>query len=85
MALFLAFGASTLDHELRIHVRELADRNMAIDEINRRIDALFREHGIEIAFNQIDVHVRSIDGKEARLETVTHAAPAAGDEASPSR
>ena len=85
MALFLAFGASTLDHELRIHVRELADRNLAIDEINRRIDALFREHGIEIAFNQIDVHVRSIDGKEARLETISHAAPAAGDGGSPAR
>ena len=85
MALFLAFGASTLDHELRIHVRELADRNLAIDEINRRIDALFREHGIDIAFNQIDVHVRSIDGKETRLETISRAAPAAGDEASPAR
>ncbi|ENO78303.1 mechanosensitive channel MscK [Thauera sp. 63] len=85
MALFLAFGASTLDHELRIHVRELADRNLAIDEINRRIDALFREHGIDIAFNQIDVHVRSIDGKETRLETISRAAPPAGDEASPAR
>jgi len=74
MALFLAFGASTLDHELRIHVRELADRNLAIDEINRRIDALFKAHGIEIAFNQIDVHVRSIDGKEALLETISQPA-----------
>lgn len=57
---FLAFGTSTLDHELRVHVRELTDRNPAIDEINRRIDSLFREHGVEIAFNQIDVHLRSV-------------------------
>ena len=71
LVLFLSFGASTLDHELRIHVRELGDRNLATDEINRRIDELFKEHGIEIAFNQIDVHVRSIDGKEARLETIS--------------
>ncbi|MCK2088998.1 mechanosensitive channel MscK [Thauera aromatica] len=71
LALFLAFGASTLDHELRIHVRELADRNAAIDEINRAIDRLFREHGIEIAFNQMDVHIRSVaDGREAKLQTV---------------
>ena len=71
LVLFLSFGASTLDHELRIHVRELGDRNLATDEINRRIDILFKENGIEIAFNQIDVHVRSIDGKEARLETIS--------------
>ncbi|MCK2126871.1 mechanosensitive channel MscK [Thauera aromatica] len=71
LALFLAFGASTLDHELRIHVRELADRNAAIDEINRAIDRLFREHGIEIAFNQMDVHIRSVaDGREAKLQTL---------------
>jgi potassium-dependent mechanosensitive channel len=75
---FLTFGASTLDHELRVHVRELADRNAAIDEINRRIDALFKEHGIEIAFNQMDVHIRSIDGKEAKLHTVPSAPPATG-------
>jgi len=57
MLVFLSFGASTLDHELRIHVPELADRNAAIDEINRRIDQVFREHGIEIAYNQMDVHL----------------------------
>ena len=48
---FLNFGASTLDHELRFYVQELGDRNPTIDELNRRIDQLFKEHGIEIAFN----------------------------------
>ena len=62
--LFLNFGDSTLDHELRIHVRELVDRNQAIDEINRRIDQLFREHGIEIAFRQMDINLRSSEGLE---------------------
>lgn len=57
MLVFLSFGASTLDHELRIHVPELIDRNAAVDEINRRIDQVFREHGIEIAYNQMDVHL----------------------------
>lgn len=76
LVFFLSFGASTLDHELRVHVRELGDRNAAIDEINREIDRLFKEHGIEIAFNQMDVHIRSIDGKEARLQTIE--APRAG-------
>ena len=85
LVLFLSFGASTLDHELRIHVRELGDRNLATDEINRRIDALFKEHGVEIAFNQIDVHVRSIDGKEARLETISRNAAASAEEPAPER
>jgi potassium efflux system protein len=73
---FLNFGASTLDHELRVHVRELVDRNAAIDEINREIDRRFKENGIEIAFNQMDVHIRSIDGKEARLQTISAPPPA---------
>ena len=68
--LFLNFGASTLDHELRIHVRELMDRNAAIDEINRRIDVLFRENRIEIAFSQMDVHIRSMAGQEQQLMSV---------------
>jgi potassium efflux system protein len=77
LVFFLNFGASTLDHELRVHVRELIDRNAAIDEINRSIDRIFKEYGIEIAFNQMDVHIRSIDGKEARLQTIK--LPPAGD------
>ena len=64
---FLTFAESTLNHELRIHVRDLADRNPAIDEINRFIDREFRKHGIEIAFRQLDVHVKNIDGGEYHL------------------
>ncbi|MCQ4346330.1 mechanosensitive channel MscK [Pseudomonas stutzeri] len=65
--LFLTFNESTLDHELRIHVRELGDRNPAIDEINREIDRLFREHGIEIAFRQLDVFVKNMAGQQLQL------------------
>jgi potassium efflux system protein len=64
MVLFLNFGNSTLDHELRVHVRELMDRNQAIDEINREIDRQFREHDIEIAFRQIDLNLRNSEGLE---------------------
>ncbi|MDX5408608.1 MAG: mechanosensitive channel MscK [Thauera sp.] len=72
LVFLLAFGASTLDHELRVHVRELADRNAAIDEISREIDRRFRTNGIEIAYNQVDVHIRSVPaGREARLQTLT--------------
>jgi potassium efflux system protein len=60
--LFLNFGDSTLDHELRVHVRDLGDRLPAIDELNREVDRLFREHSIEIAFRQIDLNLRSSEG-----------------------
>jgi len=67
---FETFGESTLDHTLRIHVRELSDRLRATDEINRRIDELFREHHIDIAFRQVDVFVKNIkDGLEQHLES----------------
>ena len=81
LVLFLNFGESTLDHELRVHVKELADRNMAIDEINREIDRRFKEHGIEIAFRQLDVNLRSSAG----LEKLVHSYRIEGDSASGSR
>lgn len=65
---FLNFGDSRLEHELRLHVRDLGDRNPVIDEINRRLDAEFREHGITIAFRQLDVHLKNRNGQELRLD-----------------
>ncbi|WP_425934183.1 mechanosensitive channel MscK [Aeromonas rivipollensis] len=66
---FLTFGASTLDHELRFFVSELGDRNPAVDELNRKIDQLFRENGIEIAFNQMDVYIKNMQGEEQKVES----------------
>ncbi|WP_280288279.1 mechanosensitive channel MscK [Pseudomonas sp. BN417] len=43
------YGASTLEHELKIYVRELGDRGLATDELNRRIDQLFQDHDINIS------------------------------------
>lgn len=64
---FLTFNESTLDHELRVHVRELGDRNAAVDEINREIDRQFREHDIEIAFRQLDVFIKNLQGQQLQL------------------
>jgi potassium efflux system protein len=61
---FTTFGASTLDHELRLYVRELRDRSYAVDELNRAIDRLCRENNINIAFNQLEVHLRNEKGDE---------------------
>jgi len=59
VAYFLSFGASTLDHELRVYVGQLADRISTTDELNRRINQLFAEHNIEIAFNQLDIFIKN--------------------------
>ena len=61
---FTTFGPSTLDHELRLYVRELRDRSYTVDELNRAIDRLCRENDINIAFNQLEVHLRNEKGEE---------------------
>ena len=59
VAYFLSFGASTLDHELRVYVGQVADRTQTIDALNRRIDELFKQNNIDIAFNQLDVFIKN--------------------------
>ncbi|AWX15151.1 mechanosensitive channel MscK [Mergibacter septicus] len=63
-AYFLSFGASTLDHELRVYVGQISDRLSTMDFINRRIDQLFKQHNIEIAFNQLDVYIKNLATQE---------------------
>lgn len=64
---FTTISASTFDYELRFHVRELGDRNPAVDETLTRIALAFRDHNIEMAFNQVDVFVKNLQGQEAQL------------------
>ncbi len=45
-------------------MRELRDRSYTVDELNRTIDRLCRENGINIAFNQLEVHLRNAKGEE---------------------
>lgn len=59
--LFLNFGASSLDFELRCWVADIDTRMKTKNEINREIDRLFRENNIEIPFPQQDLHIRSMD------------------------
>lgn len=58
-ALFMTFGNSTLDFELRAHVSSMELRTLTVHELNNQIDKLFRQHNIEIAFPQLDIHLRS--------------------------
>lgn len=65
---FLGFGASTLDHDLRVFVPKLGDRMKATDFLNRRINQLFAENNIEIAFNQLDVFIKNqVTSEEVKL------------------
>jgi potassium efflux system protein len=54
-ALFIAFGANSLDFELRAFVPEFNDRSKVSSDLNARIEALFRQH--EIEFPKPDVQI----------------------------
>lgn len=64
---FLNFGESTLDHELRMHVRDLGDRNPVLDEINRFINKEFKRQNINISFRQMEIYLKNTTGKEYKL------------------
>ena len=57
---FSGFGDSALDFELRVFIPGMEHYIPIWDSINMSIDQAFREHGIEIAFPQRDIHIRSI-------------------------
>jgi potassium efflux system protein len=59
--LFFAFGESSLDFELRVYIRGISNYLKTKHELNMRIDQAFRKNGIEIAFPQRDLHIRSVD------------------------
>jgi potassium efflux system protein len=61
--IFLGFGDSSLDFELRCFIRDIDRRLRVLSEINFAIDKAFRESGIEIPFPQRDLHIRSDDTK----------------------
>lgn len=59
-AFFLGFGASSLDFELRAFVASFAKRLILIHELHTAIDKRFKELGVEIAFPQLDLHVKHL-------------------------
>lgn len=46
------------------YVAQLAERTNTIDALNRRINELFAENNIDIAFNQLDVFIKNNDTGE---------------------
>ncbi len=69
--MFMNFGASSLDFELRIHIPEVDWALSVASALRFEILAAFRQNGIEIPFPQQDLHIRDID----RLETALAGKP----------
>jgi potassium efflux system protein len=57
---FCEFADSSLTFELRVFHRDVFQRMPLTHELNTAINTAFAEHGIEIAFPQQDIHVRSV-------------------------
>ncbi|MGE5294732.1 MAG: mechanosensitive ion channel family protein [Solirubrobacterales bacterium] len=62
VVLFKAFGESSLDFELQVFISGMDNYIPVWHNINCAIDDAFRKAGIEIAFPQRDIHIRSIEG-----------------------
>ncbi len=61
-AVFVNFGDSTLNLELRAFIASRDHFTTVLHEVNVAIERTFREANIEIAFPQQDLHIRSING-----------------------
>jgi potassium efflux system protein len=60
VVIFKSFGDNSLEFELRVYVTGIDNYVPVWHGINCAIDAAFRQAGIEIAFPQHDIHIRSI-------------------------
>lgn len=58
-ALFMGFGDSSLDFELRVRIQRIERRFSVTSDLNFEIDKAFREAGITIPFPQRDLHIVS--------------------------
>ncbi len=63
IVIFKGFGASSLDFELRVYFCGMENFVPVWHGVNCAIDDAFRKAGIEIAFPQQDIHIRSIQGE----------------------
>jgi len=60
-AVFDTFGDSALNITLRCYLPRLDNRLLTTHELHTAIDREFKQAGIEIAFPQMDLHLRSVD------------------------
>lgn len=60
-AIFLGFGDSSLNFELRAWIPDIGQRLQVRSDLGCYVDRRFREEEIEIPFPQRDLHLRSVD------------------------
>ncbi len=65
--LFKQFGDSTLNFEVLIWIGRFEDGLRILSDMCQEIDKRFREADIEIAFPQMDLHLRSVDDKAGSI------------------
>ena len=58
-ALFMGFGDSSLDFELRVRIKRIERRFSVTSDLNFEIDRAFRDANISIPFPQRDLHIVS--------------------------
>jgi potassium-dependent mechanosensitive channel len=71
LALFLDFGNSSLDFELRTYIKGIDFFFEVRDELHTAVDMAFREANITIAFPQRDLHLRTVNTK-VPIENIVH-------------
>jgi potassium efflux system protein len=79
-ALFIGFGESSLNLELRVILPSIDYLLQARDQLHSAIDQAFRAAGIEISFPQRDIHIRSINAPLSLVEPVAPAPRATAGE-----
>jgi small-conductance mechanosensitive channel/uncharacterized protein YndB with AHSA1/START domain len=67
-ALFMGFGDSSLDFELRVRIQRIERRFSVVSDLNFAIDAAFRDAGIKIPFPQRDLHIVSYPDQQVPAE-----------------
>jgi potassium-dependent mechanosensitive channel len=68
---FAGFGDSTLNFEVRCFLPNAAVKLPTTHELHTNIDKAFREAGIEMAFPQCDLHIRTVDATFP-FQQITH-------------
>jgi potassium-dependent mechanosensitive channel len=64
---FSNFGASTLDFQIRFWINDVDNDTQLLSQVRYKIDRLFRENEIEIAFPQSTLHIQSAPALEKLL------------------